>query len=317
MVTNFQPMHQRKIYTIGETVLDILFKEGLPVTAKAGGACLNSAVTLGRLNLPVHFIGEYGLDEVGNMIDAFLTANQVSTRYVYRYYDGKSALALAFLNEKNDASYDFYKIYPQKRLDMAFPEIVADDIVLFGSIYAITPEVRPKLISFIEQANQKQAIVIYDPNFRKSHLSELVRLRPMIMDNIRHANMIRGSNEDFSFILGTESADDTYQEIASLCPNLLYTANTKGVFLRTPGCKSAYPVKSIEPVSTIGAGDNFNAGIVYSLYKHGITYGGLANMHESVWENVVATAVEFASHVCMSYDNYISDDFARQYRLKI
>lgn len=315
MVTNFTPMHQRKIYTIGETVLDILFKNGLPVTAKAGGACLNSAVTLGRLNLPVHFIGEYGLDEVGHMIDTFLTANQVSTRYVYRYYDGKSALALAFLNENNDASYDFYKIYPQNRLDMAFPEIMENDIVLFGSIYAITPEVRPKLISFIQQANLKQAIVIYDPNFRKSHLAELARLRPMIMDNIRHANIIRGSNEDFSFILGTESADDTYTQIAPLCQNLLYTANTKGVFLRTPGYQSTYPVKSIEPISTIGAGDTFNAGILYSLYKHGITYKELLNIHESVWEDIVATAVEFASHVCMSYDNYISDDFAVHYKL--
>jgi fructokinase len=62
----------RKIYTIGETVLDIVFKDQHPVTAKAGGACLNSAVTLGRLNLPVYFVGEYGMDEVGNIIDAFL-----------------------------------------------------------------------------------------------------------------------------------------------------------------------------------------------------------------------------------------------------
>ena len=76
----------RNIYTIGETVLDILFKNQLPVTAKAGGACLNSAVTLGRLNLPVYFIGEYGMDEVGNIIDTFLKENHVSTQYVYRYY---------------------------------------------------------------------------------------------------------------------------------------------------------------------------------------------------------------------------------------
>src|SRR5512145_37824 len=160
----------RKIYTIGETVLDILFKNKLPVTAKAGGACLNSAVTLGRLNLPVYFIGEYGLDEVGNIIDSFLKENHVSTEYVYRYYDGKSTLALAFLNENNDASYDFYKIYPEKRLAVDFPQIQEDDIVLFGSIYAVTPEVRTKLMEFIRQANRKKGIVIYDPNFRKQHL---------------------------------------------------------------------------------------------------------------------------------------------------
>jgi len=78
----------RKIYTIGETVLDILFKNNMPVTAKAGGACLNSAVTLGRIGLPVYFIGEYGMDEVGNFINSFLKDNGVSTDYVYRYYDG-------------------------------------------------------------------------------------------------------------------------------------------------------------------------------------------------------------------------------------
>ena len=141
----------RKIYTIGETVLDILFSKNQPFTAKAGGACLNTAVSLGRLGLPVQFIGEFGLDEVGNFIDNFLKENNVNTDSVYRYYDGKSALALAFLNENNDASYDFYKIYPEKRLNIEFPEIHQDDIVLFGSFYAITPEVRKKLIHFIQQ----------------------------------------------------------------------------------------------------------------------------------------------------------------------
>src|SRR5512133_298215 len=173
----------RKIFTIGETVLDILFKNKLPVTAKAGGACLNSAVTLGRLNLPVFFLGEYGMDEVGNIIDTFLKDNHVSTEYVYRYYNGKSTLALAFLNENNDASYDFYKIYPEQRLAVEFPDISQDDIVLFGSIYAVTIEVRKKLIEFIRKANRKKAIVIYDPNFRKQHLHDLAILKPLIFDN--------------------------------------------------------------------------------------------------------------------------------------
>jgi len=306
----------RKIYTIGETVLDILFKNKLPVTAKAGGACLNSAVTLGRLNLPVCFIGEYGLDEVGNIIDQFLKSNHVCTQYVYRYYNGKSSLALAFLNENNDASYDFYKIYPKQRLAIDFPVIQQDDIVLFGSIYAITAEVRKKLMEFIQQANKKKAIVIYDPNFRKQHLHELEKLRPLIFENLAHADIVRGSNEDFSFILGADDADEAYAEIGKHCKNLLYTANKKGVFVRSHKVRLTLPVKTIEPVSTIGAGDNFNAGIVYSLYRHNIGYQDLENLGEKIWETIVSTAVEFATHVCMNYDNYISEEFAAQYRLE-
>lgn len=305
----------RKIYTIGETVLDILFKNKQPVTAKAGGACLNSAVTLGRLNLPVFFLGEYALDEVGNIIDEFLKENHVSTQYVYRYYDGKSTLALAFLNENNDASYDFYKIYPDKRLAVEFPGINADDIILFGSIYAVTVEVRKKLMEFVEQANRKKAIVIYDPNFRKQHLHELNKLRPLILDNFKHADIIRGSNEDFSFILGTDNADETYTEVSRHCKNLLYTANKKGVYVRTQRVKATFPVKTIQPVSTIGAGDNFNAGVVYSLFHHNIRHSDLDNLDDKMWESIVTTAVEFATSVCMSYDNYISGEFAEKYKL--
>ncbi|MBN2214781.1 MAG: carbohydrate kinase [Bacteroidales bacterium] len=305
----------RKIYTIGETVLDILFNNNLPFTARAGGACLNSAVTLGRLKMPVYFIGEFGLDEVGNFIDNFLRENNVSTEYVYRYYDGKSALALAFLNENKDASYDFYKIYPHKRLNISLPEIQTDDIVMFGSMYAITPEVRPKLLEFIKQANKKKAIVIYDPNFRKIHLHDLPRLKPLILDNIKHADILRGSNEDFSFILGVKDADETYENLNTLVPNLLYTASRKGVFLRTPGYAAEFPIKTIEPISTIGAGDSFNAGIAYSIFKQNILYKDLQRLDESSWKKIVSTAIEFSTDVCLNYDNYISKDFAEHYSL--
>jgi fructokinase len=263
----------------------------------------------------VFFIGEYGMDEVGNIIDQFLKENHVSTQYVYRYYDGKSTLALAFLNENNDAGYDFYKIYPEKRLAVDFPVIQQDDIVLFGSIYAITIEVRKKLIEFIQQANKKKAIVIYDPNFRKQHLHALGTLKPLIFDNFDHADIVRGSNEDFSFILGADNADEAYAEIGKHCKNLLYTANKKGVYVRSPKQKITFPVKTIDPVSTIGAGDNFNAGIAYSLFRYDIRHKDLENLDNKTWETIVTTAVDFATYVCMSYDNYISDEFAEKYKI--
>lgn len=305
----------RKVFTVGETVLDILIKENEPFTAKAGGACLNSAVTLGRLGVPVHFIGEYGLDEVGNFIDRFLKDNNVSTEYVYRYFDGKSALALAWLNENKDASYDFYKIYPKKRLHIKFPDIQQDDIILFGSFYAITPEVRDILIKFIKYANKQKAIVMYDPNFRKTHLHELNKLRPLILDNIAHSNIVRGSNEDFSFIFGTRNVDEAYNLTKDKAPILLYTASNKGAFYRAPKASGEYEIRKIDAKSTIGAGDNFNAGVVYSLIKNNITFKSLNNMKADAWEEIMRTAIDFAEHVCLSYDNYLSVEFAKKYKL--
>jgi fructokinase len=300
----------RKIYGIGETVLDIIFKDGQPQAAKAGGSVLNSVVSLGRIGLPVAFISEYGADDVGNLIDKFLSSNGVNTSFVHRFSQGSTALALAFLNEKNDAHYTFYKDYPGKRLDIEFPEIKPDDIVQCGSFYAIWPEIREKFRLFVGGAYERGALVLYDPNFRKSHLSELVELKPLIIENMRSASIIRGSDEDFRNIFGAGSPDEAWEEVKNYCQCLVYTANADGVFVRTPVFTGKFPVHRIIPVSTIGAGDNFNAGIISSFYKKGIKRDNLTEMGIDEWSYVITNAVSFATHVCMSYENYISKEFA-------
>jgi fructokinase len=303
----------RRIFGIGETVLDIIFKNSQPQAAKAGGSMLNSVVSLGRIGLPVSFISEYGVDDVGIMIDRFLNDNGVSTELVHKFEDGKTALALAFLNERNDANYSFYKNYPAKRLDIVFPEITGEDIVLCGSFYSIWPEVRPMFLEFINSARKNGALIIYDPNFRKSHLFELDRLKPLIIENMKLASLVRGSNEDFAHIFGASTITEAYNAVASLCPNLVYTANIKGVEIRTPESIFNFPVKQIIPISTIGAGDNFNAGMIAAIYKLGIYANQISTLSKSQWEKIIHNAVEFATEVCMSYENYISPDFVKRY----
>jgi len=302
----------RNIYGIGETLLDIIFKNGQPQAAKPGGAMLNSMVSLGRIGLPVSLISEYADDDVGRIIDRFLIENGVGTSYVDHYKDGKTALAIAVLNEKNDASYTFYKDYPDRRLEMDFPGIRKDDIILYGSIYAITPEIRKKFREFIRVSNEEGAIVIYDPNFRAAHASELDKLRPLIIQNMQMARIIRGSNEDFSTIFGARNPNEAWETISDYCDCLVYTASAEAVFVRTTGYSGEFPVRKIKPVSTIGAGDNFNAGMIAAIYKNNIKVEELAVMGEDKWSKIVSTGVDFATDVCMSYENYISYEFAKK-----
>jgi len=300
----------RKIYAIGETLLDIIFRDGQPQTAKAGGSMLNSVVSLGRISLPVSFISEYGYDDAGNLIDNFLKENGVDTTSVHRYQDGKTAIALAFLDEKNDANYSFYKNYPSKRLDINLPSLNMRDIVLCGSFYSLSSEIRDKFVSLVQAAGEKGAIVIYDPNFRKSHLNELESLKPMIIENMLMATLVRGSDADFMNIFGAENSEDAWEIAGKYCSCLVYTVNTEGVFVRTSSFSGKFPVKKIEAVSTIGAGDSFNAGIIAAFYRDKIFRNDIENLGEKEWGRVINLAVEFASNVCMSYDNYISRAFA-------
>jgi len=307
----------RKIYGIGETVLDIIFKDGQPQAAKAGGSVLNSMVSMGRMGLPASFISEYGADDVGKLIDDFLKLNGVDSSFVHRYTQGSTALALAFLDERNDAHYTFYKDYPGKRLDIEFPAIEAEDIIQCGSFYAIWPEIREKFKTFISGAYNKGALVLYDPNFRKSHVSELGQLKPLIVENMSFSGIVRGSDEDFRNIFSANSADEAWEEVRNFCSCLVYTANAEGVFVRTPGFSGVFPVKSITPVSTIGAGDNFNAGIITSIHRRNIRREQLEKLGGREWSGVIETAVAFATHVCLSYENYISPEFASEMKDKI
>ena len=66
----------------------------------------------------------------------------------------------------------------------------------------------------------------------------------------------------------------------------------------------------MKTVSTIGAGYNFNAGLVFGLLKNRIRKADLDELNEADWDKIVATGMLFSREVCASLDNYISKEFA-------
>ena len=54
----------RKVFGIGETVLDIIFKNEQPIGAVTGGSVFNGIISLGRCGVTASFISEAGNDRV-------------------------------------------------------------------------------------------------------------------------------------------------------------------------------------------------------------------------------------------------------------
>ena len=202
----------RKVIGIGETIFDIIFKNGLPTQAVPGGSTFNSMITLGRLGVPTRFITEVGNDTVGKIILDFMHKNNLSTENVDIFDDGyaQSPISLAFLDENNDARYSFYHHFPQKRLDFLWPSVEADDLVIFGSYYAVDPLLREKIQEFISYAREQNAIIYYDINFRKSHAHEAMRIMPAFIENLEYADIVRGSAEDFETLLNETDAEKLF-----------------------------------------------------------------------------------------------------------
>ena len=303
----------RKVIGIGETILDIIFKNDQPIGAAPGGSVFNGLISLGRVGVNAAFISETGNDRVGQKIIRFLGDNHVDASCISVYPESKSPVSLAFLNELNDAEYIFYKDHPHDRLDFNFPDIQPDDIVMFGSFYAVNPVIRPQVFAFLDFARSRGAILYYDVNFRSSHANEVMKVTPNILENLEFADVVRGSKEDFEVMYNKSDADSIYRsQISFYCKNFVYTRGSEPLELRAQGGVSkSYAVEKMETVSTIGAGDNFNAGFVYGLVKYGITREMLENgVSEDLWDQVIAEAQQFSANVCQSINNSVDLEFA-------
>ena len=301
----------RKVIGIGETILDIVFKNGQPNKAVPGGSVFNGLISLGRAGVDATLISEVGNDRVGDTILNFMKENGVKNDHVCVYPDSKSPVSLAFLNEKNDAEYIFYKDYPKLRLDVELPEINSDDIVMFGSFYAVSPLIRSKVKELLDKARSVGAIIYYDVNFRSTHKNDAIKLLPTILENFEYADIIRGSSEDFENMFGMTDADKIYKgKVAFYCPRFICTNGGESVCLRTSSLTKDYEVAPLQTVSTIGAGDNFNAGLVYGILKNRIRRADLDELTEKDWDKIIASGMAFSREVCVSLDNYVSKEFA-------
>lgn len=288
------------IICAGESLYDIVFTNGQPSWAVPGGSMLNVAVSAARFGEKVSLISELGDDAVGKIILGFLEANRVVTDYV-SLYKGNTTIALAFLNEDGDAAYQFYHHSPEVPPRFKSPGFGPGDVLILGSFYAINPRNRSNIVQLAQQARTAGTRVYYDPNFRKPHLTILEKCLPFIRENIALADIVRGSDEDFELICGANNAAEAWGFVRQNgCQHLIYTRNKAGVEVFSNDFYRHYKVPEIAVVSTIGAGDSFNAGFVSCL--HGNEKNAL---NINFWDEAIGRAVIFASEVCRSRENFI------------
>lgn len=304
----------RKVIGIGETTLDIIFRNEQPIGAVPGGSVFNALISLGRAGVATSFISEVGDDRVGSNIVDFLKDNGVDASNVVRIPQAKSSVSLAFLNEKNEAEYLFYKSQPQAGTEWVYPTISADDIVVVGSFYAVNPVIRTQVMGFLSFARLHGAIIYYDVNFRPSHQHEVMKITPNLLENYEFADVVRGSKDDFEVLYKKTDAERIYKsDISFYCKNFIYTDGANDVEVFAPaGWHNRYSVLPTPTVSTIGAGDNFNAGLIYGMLRCGITRSDLEQgLSSAQWDELLRYALLFSAECCKDIYNYVSKEWAK------
>ncbi len=306
------PLQGRTVAGIGETVLDIVFKNNQPQAAVPGGSVFNAMVSLGRTagrlcpGTRLVMASQTGDDAVAGIITGFMRENHLDTSCIQQD-PGQSTVSMALLDGHNNARYEFFRDKGLPPFRTPQVDFRPDDLLLFGSFFAVSKATGPQARELARAARAAGAIVYYDINFRKNHPAD----PETVAQNIALSDIVRASDEDIEALWGETNPERAYRErIAPSCPNYICTRGAQPAEVFSPGVRATFPVAPVVQVlSTIGAGDNFNAGILYGILRQGFTRERVRRLTEEDWGRLVPTAMRFSAAVCTSLQNYVGPDF--------
>ncbi|NPU65094.1 carbohydrate kinase [Bradyrhizobium sp. 83012] len=266
-----------------------------------GGSCLNVAVGLARLGAPTGFVGGISTDLFGTMIAAHAQASDVDLRYATRSPDQTT---LAFVRHAgNEAQYAFYDAETAARKWAYRPGSIpfaAIEAIHVGSTTLIHDQGAQQTRAMIE-ATQGAVTISFDPNCRPNLVTDKAAYVAGMDEFAASADLIKMSDVDFDFLYGHDDYATRAQALLARGAGLVVI--TRGPSGALGWHAQAGPVEvavpKVDVVDTIGAGDTFQAAMLFALRKLGrIGRQALKGLGEAELRKVLAFAGACAAVTC-------------------
>lgn len=269
---------------LGEAFWD-QFPDG---TVLLGGSALNVAWHLEGLGNKTHFVTRVGDDELGHRVIYEMKQWGMDTHGVQIDHSGRASGVIQVLMDENkkptfvspgDIAFDHIEHTPSLR-------DVSSDEMLYHCTYILRSE---DSRSTVKKLKEKGHPVFMDLNLRDPYWNDQV-----LEEWVRDLEILKLSDEEFSKLSRTREAN-TQKQVLWLqqwmvnkeIQNVLFTLGDQGAFWITHKEVFFTTSEKIQAVSTVGAGDAFCSGVMFSKNL------GLSP-HESVKK-----ASRFASEICM------------------
>jgi len=281
------------ILCAGEALIDMLPRQTalgeatfMPCT---GGAALNMAVALARLDTPVSLFTGLSTDMFGNQLRATLAAAGVGDRAATS--DRPTTLAFVELVD-GSARYAFFDENTAGRMLTADDLPALDDVqaVALGGISLAVEPCADAFETLCTRAAPNKLVMI-DPNIRPLFISDEARYRARLTRMMAVADIVKLSDEDLDWWNG----GDIDALLASGPKMLVMTKGPEGaVAIRASGMVSV-PATRVNVVDTIGAGDTFNAGFMAGLSDaNALSKAALATLSDDTLRNALTLGVQAA-----------------------
>jgi fructokinase len=293
------------LLSCGDALVDFL-----PVTSMdgrdaavpvAGGSCLNIAVGMARLGAPAGFVGGISTDLFGRIVADHALNSAVDLRYTTR---SAHQTTLAFVRHVGgEPHYAFYDeatasrnwIYRTGSIPFA-----AIEAIHVGSTTLANEEGAAQALAMIEDAAGSTTIS-FDPNCRPNLVSDKARYVEQMDAFAAAADIVRMSDVDFEFLYGGGNQGERAKSLIAAGTSLVVvTRGIKGAqaWHREAGLVEV-EAPAIDVVDTIGAGDSFQAALLFALRAIGrIKRSALAQMNAGELGRALSFASACAAVTC-------------------
>lgn len=226
---------------------------------------MNVAVALSRLGHPTELLTRVGDDARGDAIRAHL-AESGAQLTPGSSVQAPTSTALAQLDADGAATYEFDLLWDPD--PSGLPAHV--EAVHTSSIAAVlAPGART--VHDVLRCRRENSTISYDPNARPSLMGDPEQVRALIEASIALSDVVKASDEDVTWLYGTDDVEDVVAGWRELGPALtVLTRGAEGaVGFAESGRVQVSPVV-VDAVDTVGAGDTFSAGILDALASKGM-----------------------------------------------
>jgi fructokinase len=254
----------------GEALIDLIGDgDGDGLRPYPGGGPFNMAVTLGRLGVPVGFIGRLSRDPFGRLLEERLRESGVDRRYVL-YGTAPTPLAIVSDKENGDHDYTFYlggTAYADvvvADLPTLEPEVAA---VHVGTLALATDPPAATFQHLIERESGRRLVVV-DPNIRPAVCGDRDRYVRRFEAWSSRAHVLKLSGDDAAWLYPGVPPETVVERILSRGTGLVVlTLGERGALARTLTARASVDAARVDVVDTVGAGDAFGAGLLRRMWE--------------------------------------------------
>jgi fructokinase len=255
------PEKNYPIVCFGEILWDVL-----PGNIVPGGAPMNVAYHLKKLGLQPALITRVGLDSYGKKLIQLMEKQDISTDFFQMDFELDTGKVTMTAGEGDAIHYDILKpvAWDNIQWDDQFRSLLDKSAYfIFGSLSTRSEASRSVLYRLLETAKYK----VLDINLRPPHYNRAI-LEKLLSSGL---SLLKLNADELELLTGWFSGyraeADRIKALQDrfLIPTVVVTKGSKGSVMNIDGTFYEHPGFSVELADSVGSGDAFLAGLIFSI----------------------------------------------------